>query len=145
MQQSISNRDSNINLKVDSSTRCSSHLVADYLDMLTSNGYFSLTNIPTSVTKNSATIIDYIMMNDYQHHIFSGIIKSDLSDHYQTFCIVFNLANKKVSKYKAIYECNFTKFNSEEFCQSLHYAVSSFFSDKFTINFKTLTLYSLNM
>ena len=102
--------------------------------MLTSNGYFSLVNIPTRVTENSATIIDHIMTNDHQHHIIPWVIKSDLSDHYPTFCIVSNLVNKTVSKHKAIYQCNFTKFKSEKFCESLHNAVSSFFSNKFAIN-----------
>ena len=110
--------DSNIRFKSDSCTGCSSHLVADYFDMLTSNGYFPLINIPTRVTENSAAIIDYIVTNDHQHHIFSGVINSDLSDHYPTFCIVSNLVNNKVSKYKAIYQCNFTKFKSEEFCEA---------------------------
>ena len=112
--------DYNINLKFDSSTGCASHLVADYFDMLASDGYFPLINIPTRVTENSATVIDHIMTNDYQHHIFPRIIKSGISVHYPTFCIVSNLINKKVSKYKAMYQRNFTKFKSEEFCESLH-------------------------
>ena len=94
MQQSISNGHYNTNLKFDSSTGSSSHLVADYFDMLSSNGYFSLINIPTRVTENSATIIDHIITNHHQHHIFSGVIKSDLSDLYPTLCIVSNLVNK---------------------------------------------------
>ena len=97
--------------------------------MLTSNGYFLLINIPTRVAENSATIIDHIMTNDHQHHIFYRVIKSDLSDPYPTFCNVSNLVNQKVSKYKAIYLHNFTKF-----CESSHNAVSSFFSNKLAIN-----------
>ena len=58
----------NIRFKSDSCTGCSSHLVAGYFDMLTSNGYFPLTNITTRVTENSTAIIDYIMA-DHQHHI----------------------------------------------------------------------------
>ena len=62
--------------------------------------------------------------------IFPGEIKSDLSEHYPTFYIVSNLVNKKVLKYKAIYQRNFTKFKWEKFCESLHNHVSSFFSNK---------------
>ena len=124
----------NINLKFDSGTGSSSHLVADYFDMLASKGYFPLINISTRVTEKSATTINHIMRKDDLYHIFSGVIKSDVNDCYTTFCIVFNLANRKVSNYKAIYQRNLTKFKSEEFCESLHNAVSSFFSNKFALN-----------
>ena len=126
--------DRNVNLKFDSSSGSSFHLVADYFNMLARNGYFPLINIPTRVTENSATIMDHITTNDHQHHFFPGVIKSDLSYHYPTFCIVSNLVNKKVSKYRAAYERNFTKLKSEEFYESLHNAVSSFFSNKVAIN-----------
>ena len=140
---SISNGDYNILLKFDSCPGCSSHLVADYFDMLASSGYFPLIKISTRVTENSATFIDHIMTNDHQHHIFPGVTKSELSNHYPTLCIVSDLVNKKVSKYKAIYQRNLTKFKSEKFCESLCNAVPSFFSKQFAIP-KTLTLYCLD-
>jgi len=40
-----------------------------YIDMLLSNGFYPLINIPTRVTENSSTIIDHIITNDHSHDI----------------------------------------------------------------------------
>ena len=39
----------------------------EYLDMLISNGYYPLINVPTPVTDNSSTIIDHIITKDHTH------------------------------------------------------------------------------
>ena len=66
--------------------------------MLISNGYYPLINVPTRVTDNSSTIIDHIITNDHIHNISSGVIKTDLTDHFPIFCTISNVTLKKSHK-----------------------------------------------
>ena len=58
---------------------------SEYLDILISNGCFPLINVPTRVTDNFSTIIDHIITYDHTHNISSGVIKTDLTEHYPIF------------------------------------------------------------
>ena len=50
------------------------------------NGIFPVINRPTRATKSSATVIDHILTNTtIDSHIQSGIIKTDISDHFAAF------------------------------------------------------------
>ena len=42
----------------------------------------------TKISNNSSTIINHIITNDLKHKFQSFIVKSDLTDHHQTFCII---------------------------------------------------------
>ena len=110
----VSNNDSNVNS------------ANEYVNMLTSNDYFPLITLPTRVTAVSSSIIDHIITNDHKNIIFPGIIKSDLTDHYPIFCFidVVTCSNKTNLK---IFRRDFSNFNSSEFCDDLHVALSAFF------------------
>ena len=60
----------------------------NYVNMISSNGAYSLINKPTQVTNVSQTTIDHIVTNDSMHVIHPIIFVSDLTDHYPTACCV---------------------------------------------------------
>ena len=51
-------------------------------------GLVPVINKPTRITKKSATSIDHIITNSYLNHsVKTGIIKSDITDHFPIFLI----------------------------------------------------------
>ena len=53
------------------------------------NGFFSLINRPTGITKSSATIIDHMLTNTIiDSEGQSCIIKTDISDHFAVFALM---------------------------------------------------------
>ena len=59
--------------------------VRDFFKLIFENGIFPLINRPTRVTKSSARIIDHVLTNTI---IESGIIKTDISDHFAVFVLM---------------------------------------------------------
>ena len=117
----VSNNDSNVNSG------------NEYANMLTSNGYFPLITLSTRVTAVSSSIIDHIFTNDHKNIIFLGIIKSDLTDHYPMFCfIVVGTCSNKTNL--NIFRRDISNFNSLEFCDHLHDALSAFFHQNRKLN-----------
>ena len=90
--------DFNLNIKSLPDLRFPDRHASEYLDMLISNGYYPLISVPTRVTDNSSTIIDHINTNDHTHNISSGVIKTDLTDHFTIFCTISNVTLKKISR-----------------------------------------------
>ena len=94
-------------------------LIKDYLDNFFSQGFYPLIiTLPTRVTETSVTlIIDNVFINQSNIHS-SGILVSDLSDHYPYFCSL-NPDNNYVKKQENIYytrqynDKNFKKFYKE--------------------------------
>ena len=63
--------------------------VRDFFNLIFQNGIFSLINRPTRVTKSSATIIDHVLTNTIiDSEVQSGIIKTDISDHFAVFALM---------------------------------------------------------
>ena len=63
--------------------------VRDFFNFVFQNGIFPVINRPTRVTKSSATVIDHILTNTIiDSHIQSGIIKTDISDHFAVFSLI---------------------------------------------------------
>ena len=63
--------------------------VRDFFNLVFQNGIFPVINRPTRVTKTSATVIDHILTNtiiDWQ--LQSGIVKTDISDHFAVFSLI---------------------------------------------------------
>ena len=89
--------DFNLNIKSLPDLRFPDRHASEYLDMLISNGYYPLINVPTGVTDNSSTIIDHIITNDHTHNISSGVIKTDLTDHFPIFCTISNVTLKNLT------------------------------------------------
>ena len=93
--------------------------------MLIGNSSYPLINVPTRVTDNSSTIIDHIITNDHTHNISSGVIKTDLTDHFSIFYTISNVTLKK--SYKPIFWRDFSMFNAVDFCNHLKNEINSFF------------------
>ena len=60
----------------------------DYVDNIFSQGFLPLITKPTRVTSSSATLIDHIYSNDICSNSTSGIVLTDVADHFGIFhCI----------------------------------------------------------
>ena len=58
---------------------------SDFLNILFSCSFYPLINKPTRVTKSSATLIDNIFTNSVNNTTKSGILFTDISDHFPIF------------------------------------------------------------
>ena len=85
----------------------------EFIETLFSYSYLPLINKPTRVKGNSASIIDNIFSNDTQNQLYSGILYTDLSDHFPVFGIlnseVSQTRNKSITK-RCINDNNINKF-----------------------------------
>ena len=67
---------------------------SDYLDNIFSHGFIPTITKPTRVTKNSATLIDHIYSNNISTSTTSGIIITDVADHFGT---IYSVCDEKRS------------------------------------------------
>ena len=82
-------------------------------------GYYNLINRPTRLTKDKVSIIDNIFYNNDLVNVNSGIIISDISDHFHIFTVISN----KVKKHeKLIYKLI---NNTSEFKFTLQFCILS--------------------
>jgi hypothetical protein len=84
-------------LKFDSHTKTN-----DFINDLNRNGIMPLITKPTRVTEHSATIIDHMHTNIVDGKFKSGIIISDVADHFATFTILFKHKHNDNLRYKDI-------------------------------------------
>ena len=76
---------------------CNQHPHAkEYLNILSSNAAFPLITKPNRITSTSSILQDHIITNITQNTLLTGILRSDLSDHFPTFCFI--LLDSKLSK-----------------------------------------------
>jgi hypothetical protein len=90
----------------------------DYVDGILSRGFLPVIHKPTRVTHTSATLIDHIYSNLTCKDTLSGIILTDVADHFGTFYIV-NDSNRNTDKPTFITKRKFTKTNMTKFKQLL--------------------------
>ena len=84
----------------------SNNQVNNLLDSIYSLGFSSLITKPTRITSQSATLIDNILTNIYDHAHMSGIIVCDISDHCPVFTckkVINSKLKTKQEKKKYIY------------------------------------------
>lgn len=87
-----------------------------FLENMISTGLLPLITKPTRVTEYSATLIDHIYTNKYTNNVSTGILITDISDHFGTFCIIGkNRIKSDISgpKYKTVR--NFSDHNLAQF------------------------------
>ena len=73
----------------------SSSKVKSYLNILFSHNFIPIINKPTRISKNNATLIDHILTNSFmKENDLTGIIKTDLSDHFPVFLLTETVINK---------------------------------------------------
>ena len=90
---------------------------SDYLDNIFSHGFIPTITKPTRVTKNSATLIDHIYSNNISTSTTSGIIITDVADHFGTF---YSACDEKRSS------------------KSIQYKKARFYTENNLLNFKKL-------
>ena len=81
--------------------------VRDVVNLICQHSLVPIVNKPTRVTKNNATLIDYIITNSFMHQEnLTGVLKTDISDHFPifTFSVKHRLdsSDKKVTIRKRI-------------------------------------------
>ena len=81
--------------------------VRDFLNLIFQHALVPIENKPTRVTKNNATLIDYIITNSFMdQENLTGILKTDISDHFPilTISVKYRLdsSDKKVAIRKRI-------------------------------------------
>ncbi|XP_071959489.1 uncharacterized protein [Antedon mediterranea] len=112
-----------------------------HTDTLFSHSFIPIINKPTRVTANTASIINNILTNSQQYHqIESGIIYTDISDHYPIFCINKSVKTptKHVHKYKL--QRSYSRRNQELFRTELERqdwenVISSCYANESYVNF----------
>ena len=62
-----------------------SKFIEEYLNDIISNGFLPVITKPTRVTQTTATLIDHIYTNDVSSDLKSGIIVTDVADHFGTY------------------------------------------------------------
>jgi len=86
--------------------------------MLSSNNTSQIITVPTRATNSSSTIIDHILTNDCIHPLTPSVIRTALSDHYPTFCIIIKCSVAK--NHIPIYRRRMTKFNPSIYCNDIY-------------------------
>ena len=87
----------------------------DYADIILSNGYIQTLTKSTRIQGNSHSLIDHILINDLSKNPQSGIIISDISDHFFTFIEIGKNCNhepNKKTKKRVFNDCNITMFKN---------------------------------
>ena len=96
--------------------------------MLLSCGVLPLITKPTRASDSSATIIDHILTNDYEHSIIPSIVETnEISDHYPKLCQV-NLTQTRKNADSTVTFCrDKSKFDSNQFNDELNTSLNDFF------------------
>ena len=90
----------------------------EFVNDVISQGFLPKITRPTRITPHSATLIDHIYSNDNRptpHNSTSGIIITDVADHFGTFHIVNKCKQPLVQKYSQIRQMktdNVLRFNN---------------------------------
>ena len=91
----------------------------DFISSLQCVGLEQLIKSPTRVTKDSSTLIDHIYSNVDTGETHSGVIHTDISDHFAVFVVFTNMAKLCSNQKKITYRC-YRKFNIEQFKEDLY-------------------------
>ena len=85
-----------------------------FIESMLTTGYLPVITKPTRVTDHSATLLDHIYSNNKSLNYTSGIVITDVADHFGTFYVSRKKAHVKVSNIKYIRQMkaeNFIHFN----------------------------------
>ncbi|XP_065677391.1 uncharacterized protein LOC136092773 [Hydra vulgaris] len=111
--------DINLNLLKQASNK-----IKHFIDKLLQHNVIPTINKPTRITKKSSTLLDNIITNNfYNNYISTGIIKTDLSDHFPTFLITNNITINNSSSKFIIYRRQINKYSLQKFQNLLKYNV----------------------
>ena len=108
--------DSNINV-FDFNER---KMLQRFVNLMFPHGLIPIVNKSTHVTRNTATAIDHIIANSVINAEFkTGIIKTDISDHFPIFFISKHVVDTTEAREEFIYKRNYTGNSIETFKQKL--------------------------
>ena len=93
----------------------------EYLDNIFSQGFLPLIVKPTRLTSHSATLIDHIYTNKLEINVTSGIVVTDVSDHFGVFSIIKRVRNDNPSIQNKIISRSFSKSNIDRFNMKLQH------------------------
>ena len=104
-----------------------------YMQVITTNGAFSLITKPTRVTDKTTTVIDHIITNDTAHSILPHVIPTSLMDHYTIMCKISKI--EKLGKKLPISLYRIKKnFCPEAFSDNLDKELGNLISNNFPLN-----------
>ena len=87
------------------------------MDIMYSNIFFPLITRPTRITSHTATLIDNIFTNHIDHHLYTGLLFTDISDHLPVFCVSYydslKEAKNKYTVYRDKSKTNLIKFQNQ--------------------------------
>ena len=84
-----------------------------FTDSLFSSSFIPLITIPTRVSYSSATLLDHIYTNHISPNASSGVVITDLADHYGVFYIANKKKNKESARNSPIRKRIFSKSNMQ--------------------------------
>lgn len=90
----------------------------DFISLLFSYSHYPLISKPTRITNHSATLIDNIFTNELETNVKSGILITDISDHFGIFSIS-NSHSESLSKPSVKLKRKFSEHNISNFSKSL--------------------------
>ena len=92
---------------------------AQFVDMMSSNGFLPLITRPSRVTATSATLIDNIFTNDIGdiNHSVQELFITDISDHFPVFHIAKQMEIEEKDAY--IYKRLYGSQNKDNFCHAM--------------------------
>ena len=69
--------------------------ITDFIDSMYSYSLFPIITKPTRIKPKTATLIDHIYLNTFEHPVTAGILINDTTDHLPIFSIFHQLLNKE--------------------------------------------------
>ena len=75
-----------------------------FIESMLTTGYLPVITKPTRITDHSATLLDHIYSNSKSLNYQSGIIITDVADHFGTFYVSRKKSPITISNYKYIRE-----------------------------------------
>ena len=90
--------------------------VQNFLNIMFGHSMMPVINKPTCVTKNTARAIDHIFINSFTTSKFkTGIIKSDISDHFPIFFVAHYNIHIKETKERFVFRRDLSDISVEKF------------------------------
>ncbi|XP_065650727.1 beclin-1-like protein A [Hydra vulgaris] len=103
-------------LNIDLKKHASNNNVKNFLNTLLQSNLIPTINKPTRVTNNSSTLLDNIITNNFHNNrLNTGIIKTDLSDHFPTFLVTNNIINNNIPSKTTIFRRQINENSVKQF------------------------------
>ena len=102
----------------------------DYLDNIFTRGCVPMITKPTRVTMSSASLIDHIYTNNVEYSCTSGIVITDLADHFGIFHCIDFFTDANISKFKSYLDQTDYRNILSTSCPNDHSMISSHYTKR---------------